>query len=81
MDFCVLYGNGGRTFSLAKISQAQELMISTEVPSLLFVKMESAILGLNLYVHSLILCLQEVFNIQRRIQNLFKHLKRSFSEK
>ena len=44
------------TFSLAKKFQHPELLISTYVRSLLFVKMEKATLGLNLYVHTLILC-------------------------
>ena len=52
----VLYVNGRPTFSLAKKFQHPELLISTYVRSLLFVKMEKATLGLNLYVHTLILC-------------------------
>ena len=51
--------NGRPTFSLAKKFQHPELLISTYVRSLVFVKMEKATLGLNLYdVHTLILCPQ-----------------------
>ena len=54
LNFHVLHVDGGSMFSPAKLFQGQDLMTSTYVRSLLFVKMEKAKLGLNLYVH--ILC-------------------------